>query len=629
MKHAALVRRQLEVRTIMNLLGPCINPARPPVQLLGVADPKMLRRIAQTLAALGVEKALVVHGSGLDEVALHGDTRAIRLEGGEIEELQITPEDAGVDRAPLNVVSGGDVEENAARLKALLNGCATGPEEDIVILNTAALLLTAGRAPSLREGAEPGKRWSSTSRRAVAEPVGLLAEIAAAKRLELAKRYDGISIDALRADAQPTERSLRAVLAKAGARFILEIKKASPSSGAIRPSADPETLARGYAGVADALSVLCDHTYFGGSLADLSAARRHFDGPILAKDFFIDERQVPEARVAGADAVLVMLSLLDDERALAIIEEARRLNMDALVEVHDEREMQRAVALGAPLVGINNRDLRDLSIDLSTTERLARLAGDRVLVSESGITARADVDRLAPLVDGFLIGSSLMRAAEPEQAARELIFGRVKLCGLNCGASLCAARPAAFAGFVFVPGSPRHVTAQAAEPLVGTTRSAGIRNVGVFRNAPVRTIVETAALLDLHAVQLHGSESLDYVRELRSELGGEREIWTALSVGRDVLESRGGDRLLFDNASGGSGHPFDWALIENHPELPRAILAGGIGAANACEAAAIGCYAIDVGSSVDERPGTKSPEKIAELFDKLRPIARKQVAACV
>jgi anthranilate phosphoribosyltransferase len=151
MKHAALVRRQLEVRTIMNLLGPCINPARPPVQLLGVADPKMLRRIAQTLAAMGVKEALVVHGSGLDEVALHGETRAVRLSDGEMHELQITPEDAGLERAPLKVVSGGDVEENAARLKALLAGRAAGPDEDIVILNTAALLLTAGMAGTLRE----------------------------------------------------------------------------------------------------------------------------------------------------------------------------------------------------------------------------------------------------------------------------------------------------------------------------------------------------------------------------------------------------------------------------------------------------------------------------------------------
>jgi anthranilate phosphoribosyltransferase len=153
MKHAALVRSQLEVRTIMNLLGPCINPARPSVQLLGVADPKMLRRIAQTLDAMGVEEALVVHGSGLDEIALHAETRALRLSNGAIEELVIVPEDAGLKRAPLRTVAGGDVAENALRLQALFDGSAAREEEDIVILNTAALLLTAGIVSSLVEGA--------------------------------------------------------------------------------------------------------------------------------------------------------------------------------------------------------------------------------------------------------------------------------------------------------------------------------------------------------------------------------------------------------------------------------------------------------------------------------------------
>jgi anthranilate phosphoribosyltransferase len=153
MKHAALVRRQLSVRTVMNLLGPCINPARPAVQLLGVADPKMLRRVAQTLDALGVAQALVVHGSGLDEVALHAETRAIRLSNGEMREIEIRPEDAGVQRAALNSVVGGDPSENAGRLRALLGGCGTREENDIVILNTAALLLTAGAAVSMRDGA--------------------------------------------------------------------------------------------------------------------------------------------------------------------------------------------------------------------------------------------------------------------------------------------------------------------------------------------------------------------------------------------------------------------------------------------------------------------------------------------
>jgi len=153
MKHAALVRRQLAVRTIMNLLGPCINPARPPVQLLGVADPKMLRRIAETLKAMGVAQAIVVHGSGLDEVALHGETEAVRLSNGEITQLVLCPEDAGLERAPLNVVTGGEPAENAARLRSLLSGTGSDAESDITILNAAVLLHTAGKAASLKEAA--------------------------------------------------------------------------------------------------------------------------------------------------------------------------------------------------------------------------------------------------------------------------------------------------------------------------------------------------------------------------------------------------------------------------------------------------------------------------------------------
>jgi anthranilate phosphoribosyltransferase len=152
MKHAALVRRQLSVRTVMNLLGPCINPARPPVQLLGVADPRMLRRIAEVLGAMGVRQALVVHGSGLDEVALHGETRAIRLSDGEMTEFVMSPEDAGLKRAPLDVVVGGDAEENAARLRALLAGQGSQAEADLVALNAGALLMVAGLSEDLRMG---------------------------------------------------------------------------------------------------------------------------------------------------------------------------------------------------------------------------------------------------------------------------------------------------------------------------------------------------------------------------------------------------------------------------------------------------------------------------------------------
>ena len=462
----------------------------------------------------------------------------------------------------------------------------------------------------------------------MAEPAGVLRDIALAKRTELASRFDGVSIDSLRQRAQPTARGLAKALAREGARFILEIKRASPSAGAIRSGADPALLARGYAEVADALSVLTDRQFFSGSLDDLAVARGEFDGPILAKDFFIDPRQVAEARIAGADAILVMLSLLDDAAAGAMIEEARRFGMDALVEVHDEPEMRRAASLGARLIGINNRDLRDFSIDLGTTERLSRIAPDCVLVSESGVGTRADVERLAPFADAFLVGSSLMRAAEPAQAARALMFGRTKLCGLNCSGDVDAARPASFAGFVFVPGSPRQVTADEAAPLAGHARKSGMLPVGVFRDSPPGAVADVATLLNLHAVQLHGREDREYVRALRRELPEACEIWTALGVGREPLVSRGGDRLLFDNAEAGSGRTFEWAEIEGHAQLAQAVIAGGIGPHNARAARGLGAYAIDVGSAVDFRPGRKSPEKIAALFQSLRHPSRERLSAC-
>jgi len=199
---------------------------------------------------------------------------------------------------------------------------------------------------------------------------------------------------------------------------------------------------------------------------------------------------------------------------------------------------------------------------------------------------------------------------------------------LNSGADVSAARPAAFAGFVFVTVSPRNVTITEAVPLAGVARSSGIKPVGVFRNAPVRTVVDHAVGLDLHAVQLHGKEDANYVRVLRGELPEACEIWTAVSVGRDPLEGRGGNRLLFDSGEGGSGRSFDWSLIRSHPELPGSLVAGGIGPHNARAARELGAYAVDVGSALDDSPGKKSPDKISELFEALRPAAKERLLAC-
>lgn len=465
------------------------------------------------------------------------------------------------------------------------------------------------------------------------EPGGVLGEIVARKRADVAARLHGISLDDLRGRAAPTRRSLAAALGGRGARFIMEVKRASPSRGALRPAADPAAIARGYSGAADAVSVLTDGPYFGGSLDDLAAVRRAYDGPLLAKDFIVDPRQVAEARIHGADAVLAMLSVLDDAEAAAVVAEARRLGMDTLVEAHDEAEVRRAVALGGAIVGINNRDLRTLEVDLAVTERLARLVpADRLVVAESGIASRADVARLAPHANAFLVGSSLMAAPDPAAAARALAFGRVKLCGLTGAADARLARDsgASFAGLVMVPGTPRAVTWAKGEEI---RAAAGLPAVGVFRNEKPMAVAQAAASLRLHAVQLHGEEDGAYIRALRALLPAETEIWGVAAVGGEIPEPRlGADRTLFDSKvggrSGGTGRMFDWARISGRRDLSDGILAGGLRPANAARAAAVGAYALDVSSGVESVPGRKDGAQVRAFFEALRLPVRGEAQPC-
>jgi indole-3-glycerol phosphate synthase/phosphoribosylanthranilate isomerase len=448
-----------------------------------------------------------------------------------------------------------------------------------------------------------------------------LGAILERKRADLAVRLAGAALADLRARAAPTRRSLGAALARPGARFVLEVKKASPSAGVLS-GADAGDQAEAYADVADAISVLTDGPFFGGSLDDLAAVRRVFDGPILAKDFIVDPRQVVEARIHGADAVLAILAALDDEGARAVMAEAEALGMDVLVETHDEAEVRRALGLGARIVGINNRDLRTLETDLATTIRLAPLVpANRIVVAESGIGSRADVARLAPFADAFLVGSALMRAERPAEVARALAFGRVKLCGITNAADLdMAARAGAtHVGLVMVPGTPRAVSRGAAETILAGARSAP-RIVGVFRDADPETVNAAARGLRLHAVQLHGDEEAGAFRAL---LPPETEIWAAVEVGAGTIGPRAGaDRVLFDSGRGGTGRTFDWSRVAGRRDLGHGLLAGGLDPANARRASGLGAYALDVGSGLEAVAGWKDSNRTAAFFEALRMPAR-------
>lgn len=452
----------------------------------------------------------------------------------------------------------------------------------------------------------------------------MLARIVAQTRRDLEVRKGLRSRAQLEDAVCASDRSFEEALRAPRTGFILECKKASPSRGLLRPNFDPAALAADYAWGADAISVLTDAPSFQGRLEYLTQVRAAVSLPVLCKDFVVEPYQVYEARVHGADAILLMLSVLSDAEYRVCREAADALSVDVLTEVHDEEELARALDLGAKIVGVNNRNLKTLEVDLAVTEALApKIPADRVRVAESGVFSHADVRRLRGLVDAFLVGTSLVIRDDVPSAVRELVAGRFKVCGLTRPADAAAAwnAGATWGGLIFAPESPRRVDLATAKTI---REAAPLRWVGVFVNEAPEVIQKAVHDLGLAAVQLHGEESQAYATELRTRLGGRCEVWSAVRVQERIpsLEETGADRLTLDafaaGRRGGTGERFDWGLLEGHPERGRIVLGGGLGPENVAEADALDSWALDVNSGVESAPGAKSAERLAQLLKALR-----------
>lgn len=418
-------------------------------------------------------------------------------------------------------------------------------------------------------------------------------------------------------------------------RFIMECKSSSPSLGMIREHYEPGAIASIYSRYAAGISVLCEPDKFGGDYNHLSTVASISHLPVLCKDFVIDEVQIHAARYYGADAILLMLSVLDDAEYRALAAEAERFGLDVLTEVIDEEEVARANALGAKIIGVNHRNLHDLSIDLSRSGRLAELiSADAVLVAESGVRDNATVRALGGHSNGFLVGSQLTSQPDVDAAARELIYGGNKVCGLRTATAAQAAKAAGavYGGLIFEEASPRNVSRETATEIIGA--EPGLRYVAVSRRTSGwGELIQPG----IHAVQVQAplGETLADERALlagvREEVGPEIQIWRAISMSAPqgaelaaaLVETEAVDRLILDSGLGGTGTTFDWSTI---PATVRehALLAGGINLANVREALAVGCTGLDLNSGVEYPAGAgewahhKDAGALRRIFHEIR-----------
>ncbi|EGT5650716.1 bifunctional indole-3-glycerol-phosphate synthase TrpC/phosphoribosylanthranilate isomerase TrpF [Cronobacter sakazakii] len=447
----------------------------------------------------------------------------------------------------------------------------------------------------------------------------VLAKIVADKALWVEARKAQQPLASFQNDVVPSTRRFYDALQGARTVFILECKKASPSKGVIRSDFDPARIAGVYTHHASAISVLTDEKYFQGSFDFLPIVSAVAHQPVLCKDFIIDPYQIYLARFYQADACLLMLSVLDDEQYRQLAAVAHSLGMGVLTEVSNEEELERALRLEAKVVGINNRDLRDLSIDLNRTRELApRLGHGVTVISESGIHTYGQVRELSRFANGFLIGSALMEHDDLESAVRQVLLGENKVCGLTRPQDAQSAWQAGalYGGLIFVGSSPRAISDEQARAVID---AAPLRYVGVFRDAPVEDVVAKANAFSLAAVQLHGDEDQTYISALRASLPETTAIWKAQSVSH-ALPPRNlqyVDRYVLDNGQGGTGQRFDWSLLEGQT-LDNVMLAGGLGADNCVQAAQLGCAGLDFNSGVESAPGIKDSDKLAAVFRTLR-----------
>ena len=469
----------------------------------------------------------------------------------------------------------------------------------------------------------------------------ILDTIVEATKIRVAKEKQVESPEAVKAAAlalpSDTGFPFEAALRQQDFNFICEVKKASPSKGIIAEHFPYLDIAKEYevAGAA-AISVLTEPDFFKGDKKYLQEIASTVKIPVLRKDFIIDEYQIYQAKVWGASAILLICACLDVPTLTKFRELADSLGLSSLVEAHDEHEVQMAIDCGARIIGVNNRNLKDFTVDVQNSVRLRNLVQDDVIfVSESGLETPEDIQVLRDNNIGVaLMGETFMRSPNKVEKLAYL-YGptyytpKVKMCGISKVETIPAvveAKPD-YMGLVFAP-SKRQVTVEQAKILIEELHKQCInhydtkvvKTVGVFVNETVDNLVAIANEVNLDAVQLHGDEDETFIQSLKERTNV--EVWKAIQI-RTAADTEkwidsSADMLLFDayhkDERGGTGEVFDWSSLDAF-ERPF-MLAGGIDSTNVARAIrTVRPYGIDISSGI-ETNGVKDDEKI-KAFTKI------------
>ena len=474
----------------------------------------------------------------------------------------------------------------------------------------------------------------------------ILDKIIEATQIRVAQEKQVESPEAVKAAAlalpSDTGFPFEAALRQQDFNFICEVKKASPSKGIIAEHFPYLDIAKEYevAGAA-AISVLTEPDFFKGDKKYLQEIASTVKIPVLRKDFIIDEYQIYQAKVWGASAILLICACLDVPTLIKFRELADSLGLSSLVEAHDEHEVQMAIDCGARIIGVNNRNLKDFTVDVQNSVRLRNLVQDDVIfVSESGLETPEDIQVLRDNNIGVaLMGETFMRSPNKVEKLAYL-YGptyytpKVKMCGISKVETIPAivdAKPD-YIGLVFAP-SKRQVTVEQAKILVEELHkqyavrynSETIKIVGVFVNETIENLLKIAEEVKLDVIQLHGDEDESFIQILKEQ--SNVEVWKAVQV-RSAADAEkwidsSADMLLFDayhkDERGGTGEVFDWSSLDAF-ERPF-MLAGGIDSTNVARAIrTVRPYGIDISSGI-ETEGVKDDEKMKAFTNIVRTVA--------